>query len=87
MHATHRVKSSDLSELELLRLIRDYHDLYPAVPTPDVALADRFPAKVVMRKMERFDARGYLEWGVSLRTGYLTEKGLARLAELEAGAK
>ena len=34
------------------------------------------PEKVVYRKMEKLNAQGYLEYGVSLRTAWLTEKGL-----------
>jgi hypothetical protein len=37
------------------------------------------PAKVVYRAMERAYSRGYIEYGVSLRSGWLTEKGLALL--------
>ena len=33
--------------------------------------------KVCYRAMERAARRGYLEYGVSLRTGWLTEKGKA----------
>ena len=40
------------------------------------------PEKVVYAAMEREDDRGYLEYGVSLRCGWLTEQGKACLAEL-----
>jgi hypothetical protein len=33
------------------------------------------PFKVCYRAMERANDRGYIEYGVSLRTGWLTEKG------------
>lgn len=33
------------------------------------------PEKVCYRTMERAFSRGYIEYGVSLRTGWLTEKG------------
>jgi hypothetical protein len=85
MHAAHKVKSSDISELELLRLIRA-RQADPRLPTPDVALADRFPAKVVLAKMVKLCGRDLIDYGVSLRTAYLTEKGKARLAELEGQA-
>lgn len=35
--------------------------------------------KLVLKKMEQLADRGYLEYGVSLRTAWLTEKGLAEL--------
>jgi len=41
------------------------------------------PEKVIYAAMEREDERGYLEWGVSLRTAWLTEKGQLKLKELQ----
>lgn len=38
------------------------------------------PAKVCMRALERAHKRGYLEWGISLRTAWLTQKGKDLLA-------
>lgn len=38
--------------------------------------------KVCWRAMERCEAKGYLDCGVSLRVGWLTEEGKAKLAEL-----
>jgi hypothetical protein len=35
------------------------------------------PEKVVYRAMERAYNRGYIEYGVSMRSGWLTEKGKA----------
>lgn len=52
-------------------------------PTPDESLADKYPVKLIMAKMEQLDRRGLLEVGVSLRTAWLTDKGMARLIELE----
>jgi hypothetical protein len=37
--------------------------------------------KVCYRSMERAYNRGYIEYGVSLRTGWLTDKGKALLKE------
>lgn len=39
------------------------------------------PEKVVFRKMEKLAEQGYLEYGVSLRTAWLTEKGKKYLEE------
>lgn len=39
--------------------------------------------KVCYRAMERASDRGLIEYGVSLRTGWLTEKGKALLSALE----
>jgi hypothetical protein len=38
------------------------------------------PEKVCYRAMERASDRGYIEYGVSLRTGWLTDKGKALLS-------
>lgn len=45
----------------------------------DGVLAERFPeapAKVIYAAMERAHARGLVEYGVSLRAGWLTDKGV-----------
>ena len=51
--------------------------------TPDVALAGKYPEKLILRKMEVLDDRGFLEYGVSLRTAWLTDAGKAYLAKLQ----
>lgn len=40
-------------------------------PTPDVALADRYPVKVILAKMKQMVDRNILEYGVSLRTAWV----------------
>jgi hypothetical protein len=42
------------------------------------------PMKVCCRAMERAADRGLVEYGVSLRTGWLTDKGQALLAQVSA---
>lgn len=39
------------------------------------------PEKVCISAMERAYDRGYIEYGVSLRSGWLSEKGLALLKD------
>lgn len=39
------------------------------------------PVKVCYRAMERANDRGYIEYGTSLRSGWLTEKGQQMIAE------
>lgn len=50
---------------------------------PYVTLAEETgqPVKVCYRAMERASARGLIDCGVSLRTGWLTDKGLALIGE------
>ena len=38
-----------------------------------------YPPKVIYRKMEKLVDEGYLEYGVSLRTAWLTDKGMEYL--------
>jgi hypothetical protein len=42
--------------------------------TPDEALADRWPPKLILAKMESMVRRGLLEYGVSLRTAWRKEQ-------------
>lgn len=43
-------------------------------------LCEKWGEKVVCRKMERLADKKYIEYGVSPRTGWLTEKGKTMLA-------
>lgn len=58
----------------------------PSPPFPYEALAAQTgqPERVCYRALERAERRGLIEYGVSLRTGWLTDKGRAVLA---AGSK
>ena len=42
-----------------------------------------FPEKVVYAKMDKFAKRGWIEVGVSTRTGWITRKGREALKALE----
>ncbi len=61
--------------------------IYLAIPVSDFArrrlvytnLCNIYKEKVILRKLDKLCDRGYLEFGVSLRTGWLTEKGAALL--------
>lgn len=45
------------------------------------ALCDKWGGKQVISKMYDLAAKGYLDYGVSVRTAWLTEKGRLKLAE------
>lgn len=79
------VKRSDVPVLEVLQAARRFHNpvlwRIAEVPTPEEALSDRFPPKVVLARMEQMVAQDLLEYGVSLRTAWPTDKGLALLRE------
>lgn len=45
----------------------------------------QWPAKLVLCKMQKLVDQGYLEYGVSLRTAWLTAKGKAYLEGIDNG--
>jgi hypothetical protein len=49
-----------------------------------IAYHTAFPHKVIWAALEREEKRGYLECGVNLRWGWLTDKGKARMQDLRA---
>ncbi len=63
------MKTSDISDAEILQACRDFHA--GAADTPDVALAGKYPAKLILSKMRRLHDRGLIEYGVSLRTAWV----------------
>jgi hypothetical protein len=69
---TSRVKTSDIPDAEILDACRAFHA--GAAATPDVALAHKYPVKVIMAKMEKLYRRGLLDCGVSLRTAWVVER-------------
>lgn len=70
------MKASDIDERELLQMIAEHE----AGRLPyDVLVSRGIPEKVVYAKYEKLDRRGLIEYGVSLRTAWLTAAGAARL--------
>lgn len=45
-------------------------------------LCDIYSTKAVIRKLEELADRGYIEYGVSVRGAWLTEKGKCKLREV-----
>ena len=78
---------SSLSPLNLsiLRALDESHRtlLLPGHRWPAEILG--LPDKQVERHLESLDRRGYCESGVSLRSGWLTEKGRDAVADKGAG--
>ena len=52
---------------------------WPPYPYEALSVETGQPEKVCYRAMERACDRGYIEYGVSLRTGWLTKEGKALL--------
>lgn len=74
------MKASDIDDDELLTYIklRELHRF--ELPNPVEAWSAKgFPEKVVYAKLAKFEDRGLIEYGVSIRQCWLTEKGHAAL--------
>lgn len=87
------MKASDISDLVALRAVRDHatkggpiDKTQPYVRVGVEQMLQGFPPKVIEAKMRKFMGRGWINYGVSLRTASLEPAGKARLAELEAQA-
>ena len=52
-----------------------------------IQLATGAPEKVIYAAMQREYDQGYLEWGVSLRTAWLTPEGHKKLKELRGAVE
>ena len=71
----------DITDLQVVRAVqRRQDDRDGPWPYETLSRETGQPEKVCYRAMERADSRGYLEYGVSLRTAWLTDKGKALLA-------
>ena len=84
---------SKISDEEMLKVLherweinrknrRDNPDWYldsVFIDTPDKTLAHKYSQEEIYAKLEEFDHRNLIEYGVSLRTGWLTSKGEALL--------
>jgi len=72
-------KRSDISDIEVVLACKRAHETHG--PFASELLMEKFqaPEKVVMSAMGRAVDRGYIEWGVSLRSAWPTAKGLALL--------
>lgn len=72
-----------IADLVIVREVGLWNAISPRpalFPHEAVALMTGAPEMVVFRAFERAAARGLLEYGVSLRTAWLTDKGKALLA-------
>lgn len=63
------MKCSDIPDQEIIAACNAFHQ--GNGPTPDEALASKYPAKVILAKMDKMAARGILNYGTSLRTAWV----------------
>lgn len=59
----------DISDEEIINAVKDFWENNK--PTPDIALADKYPVKVILKKMQKMSEKGILNYGVSLRTAWI----------------
>lgn len=77
------MKRSDISTLTVLSAALEAHRGGVRKATWEYILEKtNTPMKIIYAAMDREDRAGYLEWGVSLRTAWLSEKGKDKLLEL-----
>ena len=76
------MSTKDVTDLDVCRAYVDARAVeFRRYPYQFLAERTGQPEKVCYRAMERADRHGLIEYGVSLRTGWLTEKGLALLRQ------
>lgn len=80
----HLMATKDITDRQVCEAYRDYNQAEG--PFPYDLLIERTGEcfKVCYRAMERACERDLIEYGVSLRTGWLTDKGKALLADGDA---
>ncbi len=66
------MKRSDIPEQVVLDACQAFHD--GRAETPDKALSDRWPVKLILARMDQLVAQGKLDYGVSLRTAWVERK-------------
>ena len=67
--------TKDISDREVLQAVVDADARKKIWPYDLLAERTGQPVKICYKCLERADDRGYLEWGVSLRTAWPTPKG------------
>lgn len=71
--------TKDISDIQVCAAVERYQKDHSLWPYELLAKCTGQPEKVCFRAMERAYRHGLLEYGVSLRTAWLTEAGLALL--------
>ncbi len=79
----HRRDVSELDILQAVRATRQSKSVYIPNQAPYISLAHKYPVKLIMARMHQLNDQGLLDYGVSLRTAWLTKIGEQRLSELE----
>jgi hypothetical protein len=67
--------TKDITDLQVCQAYAEWTEKREQMVDSLLMRATGQPEKVVYRAMERADRRGYIDYGVSLRSGWLTDKG------------
>lgn len=70
---TRKPKRSDITDEEILDACRRFHAEGCRGLTVDMALAHKYPTKVILAKMQQMADRGLINYGTSLRTAWVVE--------------
>lgn len=70
------MKRSDIPTEEVMKAYQEYRANHAQFPTEILMKKYNCPEKLVYSAIKRDYDNGLIEYGVSLRTGWLTEKGL-----------
>jgi hypothetical protein len=76
------MKRGDISTLIVLEAAEKAHSEKEMMTWQYIEQKTNAPEKIIYAAMQREDKRGFLEWGVSLRTAWLTVSGIAELEKL-----
>ena len=66
------MKASDIPDTEIFAACNAFHE--GRASTPDIALAEKYPPKVILAKMQKLSNQCKLDYGVSLRTAWVREE-------------
>jgi len=80
-----RYKRSDISDAIVCKayVAKNNHDHHSFADEELQRMFPEYPIKVIYAAMERADMNGLIEYGVSLRSGWLTDVGHRMLEDLK----
>jgi len=64
-----KTQIKDITDEEIINAVNDFQNNNKE--TPDIALANKYPPKVILKKMQKMEEKGILNYGVSLRTAWV----------------
>lgn len=68
------MKAAHITDEEILAACDAFHK--EGAPTPEIALAGKYPPKLILAKMRKLADQDKIDYGVSLRTAWVERGGL-----------